>query len=117
MSQPTYGISIGRDNHGAVAAGDHAQAVQNSAAPGVESVVAELSRIRAAIEHADGVTDRHKALRDVDARTTEVRQEDPDTDAISAAFVRLVGRVKPVAAVATAVYQAWALVENMVGGA
>ena len=119
MSQPTYGISIGRDNHGAVAAGDHAQAAQHTApaAAGVDSIVAELSKIRAAIETAEGVTDRHKAVRDVDALADEMRQEDPDTDAIRAAFVRLIGRVKPVAAVATAVYQVWALVENMVGGA
>lgn len=120
MSQPTYGISIGRDNHGAVAAGDHARAVQHPAAsaePGVESIVAELAKIRAAVENSDGVTDRHKAVRDLDALADEVRQDDPDTDAISAAFVRLIGRVKPVAAVATAVYQVWALVENMVGGA
>ncbi|MEV4538535.1 hypothetical protein AB0J82_32625 [Asanoa sp. NPDC049518] len=120
MSQPTYGISIGRDNHGAVAAGDHARAVRNTVAPaaaGVESIVAELAKIRAAIEHDDGVTDRHKAVRDVDALADEVRQEDPDTDAIRAAFVRLIGRVRPVAALATAVYQVWALAENVVGGA
>ncbi|GIF63630.1 hypothetical protein Ais01nite_16650 [Asanoa ishikariensis] len=120
MNQPTYGISIGRDNHGAVAAGDHAQAVQNTAAPavaGVESILAELAKIRAVIENDDGVTDRHKAVRDVDALLDEVRQDDPDTDAIRAAFLRLIGRVTPVAAVAAAVYQVWALVENMVGGA
>ncbi|MEV4622557.1 hypothetical protein AB0J74_28080 [Asanoa sp. NPDC049573] len=119
MSEPTYGISIGRDNHGAVAAGDRARAVQTTAAPAgrqVDAIVRELAKVRAAIEGADDVVERPKALRDVDALAAEVRQADPDTDAIRSTLARLVGRVKPVAAVATAVYQVWMLVEGMLAG-
>ncbi|HTF09538.1 MAG TPA: hypothetical protein VK659_15330 [Asanoa sp.] len=89
MSEPTYGISIGRDNHGAVAAGDHAQAVQTTAAPPacqLDAIVRELTKVRAAIEGADEVVDRAKALRDVDALAAEVRQGDPDTDALRSTF-------------------------------
>jgi hypothetical protein len=117
VSEPTYGISIGRDNHGAVAAGDHAQAV--IAAPPsrqLDAIARELTKVRAAIEGADEVVDRVKALRDVDALAAEVRQGDPDTDALRSTFARLVSRVKPVAALATAVYQVWSLVESMLAG-
>jgi hypothetical protein len=117
VSEPTYGISIGRDNHGAVAAGDHAQAVM-AAPPArqLDAIARELTKVRAAIEGADEVVDRAKALRDVDALAAEVRQGDPDTDALRSTFARLVSRVKPVAALATAVYQVWSLVESMLAG-
>jgi hypothetical protein len=120
MSQPTYGVFIGRDNTGAAAAGDHASATQHHAAPAdarVDAIVAELAKIRDAIAGADGVVDRNKALRDVDALADEVGRYDPDGEALTATFARLANRVKPVAGVAAAVHQVWALVESMVNGA
>ncbi|MEV0716465.1 DUF5955 family protein [Asanoa sp. NPDC050611] len=118
MSQPNYGVIVGGNLTGAAAAGDHAQAVQYNIAPAdprVDGIVAELAKIREAIGAAGDLPERAKALRDVDALTAEVRQADPDHDALSATFARLVNRVKPVADLAPAVYQVWALVEKLLG--
>ncbi|WP_033346086.1 hypothetical protein [Catenuloplanes japonicus] len=83
------GVFIGRDNHGAAAAGPHARAIVGRTDP-LAPVLAAVEKLHAAIDAVpEALTDPDAALREVNAIAAATQREPPDTAAVMAGARRL----------------------------
>ncbi|MFI5838397.1 hypothetical protein ACIA8K_01590 [Catenuloplanes sp. NPDC051500] len=87
------GVFIGRDNHGAAAAGPHARAIVNGDGA-LAPVLAAVEKLRAAIDAVpEALADPDAALRDVNAIAAATQRNPPDTAAVMAGARRLLDRI------------------------